>query len=155
LAAVVLALAGCIGTAVEGPNLAALDAELTVHGERGPCPIPGPLAQDSGLAEAASDAIAEIHGVHQRAFANGQIPAILNESRYVHVAFPANATLELPSYEAVDERRFANLYLLWEDPAGIDDVLSDGGMYGSTYEMSRLADAARRAADQACGPSAA
>lgn len=151
LVVLLLAVSGCVGNVYEGPDLVALEAELTVHFEEGRCPVDMPVAEDTGLAAASSQAIARIHGVHQRAFMPGQIDAILNESRYVHVAFPSNATIELPAYDAVEERSFANLYLVWETSADVDDVLSDGGEYGSTYPMEELADHARAAAQASCG----
>lgn len=149
--ALALMLPGCLGNVYAGPDLGALDAELTVHLEEGRCPVDLATAERAGLTDAASAAIARIHGVHQRAFLPGQIDAILNGSRYLHVAFPGDATIELPAYDAVDERRFSNLYLIWQTSAGVDNVLGDGGEYGSTYPMDELAEAAGEAAGRACG----
>lgn len=151
LLALLLTLPGCVGNVYAGPDLRALGAELTVHFEEGRCPVDLATAERTGLTDAAAEAIARIPGVQQRAFMPGQIEAILNESRYLHVAFPGNATIEMPADDAVDERRFSNLYLIWETSARTDDVLSDTGQYGTTYPMAELAERAREASREACG----
>lgn len=150
VALLTVALTGCVGEPSQGPDLADLGAELTVHTEAGPCRIPTSIAQETGLLVVASDAIAGIQGVHKRAFLDGQIQEILDESRYVHVAFPQNTTVELPSYPEVEARSFSDLYLIWNTTAGVDNVLSSGGEYGTTYPMELVEDRAREAIRAAC-----
>lgn len=143
-------LAGCLDRPPEGPDLAALGTALTVHIDEGACRVPMTIAEETGLLEAASDAIARIHNVHRRAFVPGQVEAILDESRYVQVRFPPNTTIELPSYPETNATQFDDLYLIWNTTAEVDNVLSNGGEYGTTYPMGQLEEHARAAVERAC-----
>lgn len=148
-------LAGCLGEPPEGPALAALGAELTVHTEAGACPIPTTIAEATGLLEAASDAIARIEDIHRRALMPVQIERILGQSRYVQVHFPPDTTIELPSYPEANATHFDDLYLIWDTDADVDNVLSNGGAYGTTYPKGKLEEKARAAVAQACPEGAA
>lgn len=139
-----------MGSVYEGPDLAALGAELTVHTEGAACLVPFDVSEQTGLSAAAAEAIARIPGVQQRIFGPGQLEAALNESRYVHVAFPGNVTIEMPADDTAEERTFSDLYLVWETNGTVDDVLSNEGQYGTTYPMEELAERARAATEAAC-----
>lgn len=143
--------AGCVGTVVEGPDLAALDAELTVRSDDGQCPVDEATAEETGLLSASAEAIGRIEGLEQRLFEPGEIEAILEDSHYVHVAFPGNATISLPAYEGYEEATFSDLYLVWDTSADAGPILSGGGSWWTPYPMDEIAERARTAAGIACG----
>lgn len=98
-------------------------------------------ANETGLTQAALDALVGIHGVHQRAFKEGQIPAAFGDSDYLHLAFREPTPVHFPLFRKGETRVVEHVYLIPNGTPEAGNVVLDGptrGEFTSDYDEDHL-----------------